>query len=339
MDINKNYYNTLGVKNNATSAEIKKNFREKANKTHPDKQNGDDTLFKNINEAYQTLNDKKKKQEYDIRSVHGNSYSSTSNFGNFGSFSFNHSPFDNNNPFSIFEKFFDKGYEGFAFNKQREQFQEELDIIANINVDLKRIYENKPITIKYKRKIKCQSCNGTGFDRNSHSEICEICDGKGRDIYNFKCEYCLGEGKIYTGTCKKCNGEKVIIKDQEIILEKTSIIRDSTRNINRGFGHQSKYYRQKIGSLIVNINFEKNENYEIKNDYDLHYIKNIHYQDAIEGKELIYIHVDQSQIKIKLPKKTKDGDTIRLKEKGLLKSFGRGDLYIKINITIDYDKI
>ncbi len=326
MDPNKNYYNILGVDKNSSDIDIKKAYRKKANQTHPDKHNGNDIEFKEVNEAYQTIGDNAKKIKYDNQSPHGKTFTGNG-FGNFSDF---------NNPFSIFEQFFRGGFQGYT---QREEFQEDLNIITNMDIDLKRVYENKPITIKYKKKVKCHDCKSTGFDRNGESFECEVCDGKGKDIYGFRCESCLGEGKIFSGTCKTCNGEKVILKEQEIILEKTYTIRQSTKNINRGYGHHSKYYKEKIGALIVNINFVKDESYDIIN-YNLHHTKNIHFQDAIEGKEIIYNHVDNSKIKVKLPKKSNNGDIIRLKNKGLLKDDNtRGDLYIKVNIDIDYERI
>ena len=332
MDINKNYYTILGINKNANDLDIKKAFRKKANETHPDKHNGDDKQFKIINEAHQVLGDNSKKPQYDNQSPHGKSYNPHA--GGFGGFGFNQG-----NPFSAFEQFFGRGFGQQQQQQQRqESFREDLDIVANMNIDLKRIYDNKTLTIKYKRRVKCNNCKGTGFDRSSESFSCDVCDGKGVDAYGFKCESCLGEGKIFSGTCKTCNGNKVISKDQEINLEKTYIIRQSTKNINRGFGHHSRYYREKIGALIVNINFVNDEKYEIKNN-DLHHKKNIHFQDAIDGKEILYTHVDLSQIKIKLPPKSKDGDIIRLKNKGLLNDNNvRGNLYIKVNIIVDYDR-
>jgi curved DNA-binding protein len=58
-------YDILGVKESATPDEIKKAYRSLARKYHPDKNNGDDTKFKEISNAYDILSDKKKKEEYD----------------------------------------------------------------------------------------------------------------------------------------------------------------------------------------------------------------------------------------------------------------------------------
>jgi curved DNA-binding protein len=58
------YYKTLGVSRNATDEEIKKAYRKLARKHHPDA-GGDEAKFKEINEAYEVLSDKKKRQVYD----------------------------------------------------------------------------------------------------------------------------------------------------------------------------------------------------------------------------------------------------------------------------------
>jgi len=55
----KDYYKILGVDQSASSDEIKKAYYRLAHKYHPDK-GGDEKKFKEINEAYQVLSDKKK---------------------------------------------------------------------------------------------------------------------------------------------------------------------------------------------------------------------------------------------------------------------------------------
>lgn len=63
--MSKNYYDVLGIKKTATQDEIKKAYRELCKKYHPDKNGGDDTKFKEINEAYETLGDETKRKQYD----------------------------------------------------------------------------------------------------------------------------------------------------------------------------------------------------------------------------------------------------------------------------------
>jgi DnaJ-class molecular chaperone len=63
-----NFYNVLGVDENATKDDLKKAYRSMQMKWHPDKNNGSPesvNMTQKINEAYETLGDDQKKEEYD----------------------------------------------------------------------------------------------------------------------------------------------------------------------------------------------------------------------------------------------------------------------------------
>lgn len=61
---NKRFYELLGVDSKASSDEIKKAFRKKAIKEHPDK-GGDPDKFKDLTVAYEVLMDENKRKAYD----------------------------------------------------------------------------------------------------------------------------------------------------------------------------------------------------------------------------------------------------------------------------------
>jgi DnaJ-class molecular chaperone len=63
--MNKDYYKILGVNKSASQDEIKRAYRKLAHQHHPDKNKGEDAMFKEINEAYQVLSDQQKRQRYD----------------------------------------------------------------------------------------------------------------------------------------------------------------------------------------------------------------------------------------------------------------------------------
>src|SRR5512143_2292421 len=68
MDPGKNYYELLGVPEDASGEDIRKAFRRLAKKHHPDVNPGSksaETKFKEINEAHEVLSDEKKRAEYD----------------------------------------------------------------------------------------------------------------------------------------------------------------------------------------------------------------------------------------------------------------------------------
>jgi molecular chaperone DnaJ len=339
MDTNKNYYNILGVNKDSDKETIRKAYKKLALKFHPDKHNQDkhfEDKFKEINEAYQTIGDDKKREEYDIRSPHGNSYNPNS-FGNFSPFGGGNGNF-NNDIFEVFKNFGQT--QGFGFNFQN-QFNEKLDINITVDVTLEDVYKNQPIKVSFNRNVHCSDCDGTGFDPNSESFLCDMCGGTGRGMYGNKCEQCQGRGRIYSDTCQKCNGEKVQNKKEEFQFLNSYQVRNSFRTRKSGYGHQSKFYRKTIGDLISTINFINNTKFKIRLDNNLEYVLNLHFDDAINGINYKIETPDNKSYEVKIPPKTKDGDVLKLSGIGMLNLDGktRSGIYIVINIIIDYERI
>jgi curved DNA-binding protein len=111
------YYATLGLKRNASEAEIKKAYRSLAMKYHPDR-GGDEKRFKEISQAYEFLSDPTKKQIIDMGGdpnsqfkaggfnqnpfeFHFNSSDINDLFGNFGFGGFGRQPMKRNRSLSI----------------------------------------------------------------------------------------------------------------------------------------------------------------------------------------------------------------------------------------------
>lgn len=104
----KDYYQVLGVEKGASSDDIKKAFRKLAHKYHPDKKDGDEQKFKEVNEAYTILSDDKKRQEYDTygQTFQGGGQGFNASGFDFSGFQQGNVQFDLND---IFEGFFGGG--------------------------------------------------------------------------------------------------------------------------------------------------------------------------------------------------------------------------------------
>jgi len=76
------YYKILELDENCSSSDIKKSYRKLALKHHPDKNNGDDTVFKKISEAYEILSDDNKKSQYDYNRSNGVNFPFSHTFQN-----------------------------------------------------------------------------------------------------------------------------------------------------------------------------------------------------------------------------------------------------------------
>ena len=66
------YYNILKISDDCNDEEIKKQYYYLSKIYHPDKFNGDDSEFKGINEAYETLSNTEKRKIYDLKRIFKN---------------------------------------------------------------------------------------------------------------------------------------------------------------------------------------------------------------------------------------------------------------------------
>ena len=137
----KNYYNMLGVSEDASNEQIKKAFKGIAKKEHPDR-GGNEVKFKEANEAYDTLKDTKKRHEYDTVRKYGQSMG-----GQGGNFHFTSDDFTGDN---IFESFFS----GFGGPTVRTTFRSRQRANKSVNVrmaiSIKEAMNSMEKTINYK---------------------------------------------------------------------------------------------------------------------------------------------------------------------------------------------
>ena len=141
----KNYYDMLDVSESASNKEIKQAFKKLAKQHHPDR-GGDQTKFKEANEAYDTLKNPSKRQEYDTIRKYGESMG-----GEGSGFHFTQAGVSDN----VFEEFFS----GFNFANQsgspfrrtyRTRSKANKSINVRMAISIKEAMNNLEKTISYK---------------------------------------------------------------------------------------------------------------------------------------------------------------------------------------------
>ena len=136
----KNYYDILGVSEDASSEQIKKAFKDIAKKEHPDR-GGNEAIFKEANEAHDTLKDAKKRQEYDTVRKFGEP-------GTGGNFSFRSGDIFGED---MFEQFF-SGFGGPEIRTRtfRQRSRGNKSVNVRMAVSLKEVMNNIEKTISYR---------------------------------------------------------------------------------------------------------------------------------------------------------------------------------------------
>ena len=318
----KDYYYILGVKRGASDSEIKSAYRKMARKYHPDvnKTKEAEEKFKDINEAYEVLSDKQKRQRYDSLGANwqgGADYTPPPGFENFnfgggqGFHSFNFGGQDMGGFSDFFSSLFGdmmgggqarqsySGFDGFDFaNTQqtsRNQHKDDnLDVTMNFNVTAKDLFEQKPVTVKFNQMERCRQCPpGKGF-------------------------------------CSACGGTGVRSEQKSIKVKIPIDVKEGQKIRVKGEG-KSNDYGQK-GDLYLVLHLKDNE-YELQGN-DLTKDIEITPPEAVLGckKDVQTLH---GKIGIKIPPETSTGQMLRLKALGLpKKGGGYGNLNARIKIVL-----
>lgn len=266
--MNKDYYDILGVNKGASKEEIKKAFYKLAHKYHPDKKEGDEAKFKQVNEAYQVLSDDAKRSKYDqfgsgFENMGGGGHSGYGGGrGGFEGFDFSGfqnggAEFDFGNLNDIFSDFFTGGMGG-----GREQARRGRDISVQMQILFSESILGVSKKISITKNSSCTTCKGTGAKPNTKMETCKYCNGQGKvhearrtilgTISSTKiCEECLGSGEVPKEKCDNCKGKGVLRKEEEISINIPAGIQSGQSLKMTGAGEAVK--GGKTGDLFIKI--------------------------------------------------------------------------------------
>ncbi len=341
----KDYYAILGVSRDASQSDIKKAYRKLAIKYHPDKNPDDpeaESKFKEAAEAYEVLGDEDKRSNYDR---YGHSEGAAS--GGFGGaqgmsmediFEQFGDIFGGGGRGDPFDSFFGGGRSG-GFRKEKGS-----DLRVRLTLSLKEMAQGVKKTIKVRRYVGCEACDGSGAEEGSKKSTCTTCMGQGQvkqvtntflgQMYTATtCPTCHGEGKIIEKKCKQCGGDGRNSKDDEIEVDIPAGVREGVQLTVNGRGNAAR--KGGIpGDLLIEVEEEKDDHLQREGD-NLIYDLQISFIDAVLGTELEVPTVD-GKAKITIPAGTQGGKIFRLRNKGLpsLQGAGTGDQLIHVNIFV-----
>ena len=338
----RDYYDVLGVQKNASDAEIKKAFRNLAKENHPDSNRGDEgaeTRFKEINEAYENLKDPQTRAAYD-QFGHAGTQAGGMGGGGFGGGGFSGSGFGGN--FSdIFEDLFGDFAGRSSQNSNQKRQSRGSDLRAEIRIDLKDAYFGATRELVINSLAICDDCDGTGAAPGSSRSTCQHCGGSGsvRSTQGFftverTCSVCNGKGYIIENPCGSCSGSGRVRKKRKLSVNIPRGVDDGTR-IRLGGEGEAGENGGPSGDLYVFISINDNEFFK-RSDADLLIEVPIDFVTAALGGQIEVPTPDGKKIRISIPEGCQNNRQFRLKGKGMpvLQTNRLGDLYVEIRVEV-----
>lgn len=340
----KDYYKVLGVDRGATEEEIKKAFRKLAHEHHPDKAHGNEAKFKEANEAYQVLSDKKKREYYDrfgsepLSGFGGGPFPGW-DVGNMGGFDFNSQNVNFGDLGDIFETFFD----GFGGAPKRKTYRGGSDFETIQEITLEEVFHGTVKNIILKTRVICQDCGGKGGEPSAGMIACSVCSGRGevkeerRTFFGSfsqvkTCPNCQGFGEVPKKICTSCKGSGRIFGERKLSLEVRPGIADGQIIQIKGAGEAGERGTPS-GDLYVRIKIKPHHVFARQGD-DLLIKKNVRVIDLLLGKKLEVPTIEGKTIEVEIPADADLKDFIRVKGEGMPRfgRSGRGELLVDLEI-------
>ena len=329
----KDYYETLGITNNASESEIKKAYRSKAKELHPDRNSGSQTAeedFKAVNEAYEILKDPNKKTAYD---QYGHAAFENGGGGGGGGSDFS----------SAFSDVFEDLFGDFMGSSSRRgsggSSKRGSDLRYNMSLTLEEAFKGKSTNINVPSSAKCDPCEGTGGKDGTKPASCPTCGGLGKvraqqGFFTVErtCPTCAGRGQVNKNPCRFCSGSGTTRKNKNLSVNIPAGVETGTRIRLTGEG-EAGFQNGPSGDLYI---FTEVLNHSIfqRDSTNLFCQIPISIVSATLGGEIDCPTLDGGKTRVKIPSGVQNGKQLRLRGKGMPSVRGNsfGDLYIELVI-------
>ena len=320
----RDYYETLEVSRDASAPELKKAFKKKAMKFHPDR-NPDNPeaaeKFKEAAEAYDVLSDPQKKSAYDQFGHQG-----VEGMGGGG---------PNFNDININDIFGDIFGDVFGTRSSSRRSRRGSDLQYNLDLSLKEAVLGVQKKIKIPSHKECNDCSGSGASKGSSPITCPNCNGSGQvrmqqGFFSVQqtCSQCSGTGQIIKDKCKSCGGYGAIKENKTLSVNIPAGVDIGDKVRLSGEGEWQKGGQS--GDLYVAIRVSENPLFE-REGKDLYLESPIPFEISILGGA-IKVPTLEGSISLKIPAQTQTGKIFRIKGKGasVVRDSRRGDILCRV---------
>jgi len=341
----KDYYKILGINRGASDEDIKKAYRRLAHEHHPDKKGGSEQKFKEINEAYQVLSNREKRDQYDRfgRVFEGAGFGGgpfdfrADQFG--WEFGFNPADFENlGNVGDLFDMFF----EGLGLRK-RKTYERGADLQAETEISLLEAYKGVGKEIKVKTWERCEICAGLGHFPAEGLTQCSACDGRGeiretrRGFFGNlsqvrTCDKCFGNGQIPNKLCHRCGGSGRLTALKTVTVSIAPGVH-TNQLIKIAKAGEAGERGGSQGDLYIKIKIKAHPFFERDGD-DLLTRQELNLLEILLGRSVLIKTIAGQILKIELPADFKLNQRLRIPGEGMPKfgSASRGDLLVSFDL-------
>jgi molecular chaperone DnaJ len=332
MASKRDYYEVLGVPRDATPDQLKKAYKKLALANHPDRNPGDQEAvarFKESAEAFEVLNDPKKRSLYD-RYGHAGLGSNGAGFGDVG---------------DIFEAFGDL-FEGFGFfggTRQRGRTRAGDSLRTAITIDLLDAATGCSRKLDVSRRETCGTCQGTGAKPGTQPERCDYCGGHGRVVQSqgfFRvqttCPRCHGAGTFVRDKCDDCHGAGRIAKQVRLEVKVPAGVDNGMQLCLRGEG-ESGIEGGPRGDLYVDIRVREHALFE-RDGKHLRCQIPVTFTQAALGTEL-EIPLLTGRHQLRIPAGTQPGEIVELRGLGMPDPHGGRPGHLFVHVQVEVPKV
>jgi molecular chaperone DnaJ len=362
------YYETLGVARGSSDEDLKKAYRKLARKYHPDLNPGDKSAegrFKNVQEAYDVLSDKKKRDMYDQVGYYSETGMPASNPGagagarhpnmDFNGFDFSDifSRAQQQEPESrgrtstgggaaggagfkdIFSQFFRGGAESGDVEHQPEKGA---DLEYGLNIGFWQAIRGTQTKIEVTRYEECTHCHGVGGSE-AGSVACPQCNGTGNVQqmagnmkFNLTCPRCGGKGRL-KNSCPYCHGDGRISHVESVDVRIPAGAQNGSRLRVAGKGNAGRMGAPP-GDLYITTHVEDHPLFRREGD-DIQLTVPVTIPEAGLGAKIEVPTIDGKTI-LKIPQGTKNNQKFRLRERGVMNTRKgvRGDQIVQVSLQM-----